>query len=342
MKRWMLLVPALGIIACLAALAPSVLPKGKSGHVAERKPAEQKKLEIPKHSPAAPKRAATKTEEKSDLASSPLDDYGVEMGVTGVADLEEGKGTITGFVKDTKGEPLVDCVVTLISKSGDEPIFTDKRGRFEFRRVPEGEFTILAEYAPQDGLYAPGTANGTIKGEETKNLEISIEVGGSASLVGRVFSDGGSLPSCEIRVYCDNGFQATSHPNPDGTYSILGLPDGSARVRVMLTEPTEVLAYDQSIDIHGGATLNPTIELKGRVALDVTVIGPDGQPLADADVALQHESIAGQASTDDSGKAHFEHLKPGKYVVYARAGEMTTQTTVSIPESPSVQLKLAN
>lgn len=258
-----------------------------------------------------------------------------------VVDLEAGSAAVRGHVRDENGVALPGAVVTLSGPQGDVSAVSDSQGRFEFRGLPEGAFTLLAEYAAAEGTCVSAAESAAVLRGETRTVDLVLRLQGSSVLFGRVSTDFGEPIRCNVRVYSDeSGFQAGVETRPDGWYEIHGVPPGGARVRVFTTgEVSEVLA-EESVQMGSSTEFSPVLRLRGREPVRVTVRDATGEPVVGAEVVLHRQKIAAWGWTGTDGSVKFGRVLPGTYTVYVRADTATAQTTATVSGETALEVIL--
>jgi hypothetical protein len=247
-------------------------------------------------------------------------------------DVAYGRG-IRGRITRADGRPLPRALVRLASSEshlGFPPITaTDNDGRYEFRRLPSGPYTVIAsrpgflmrEYG-QRRDFAAGDVIDLRSGEWLERIDISLPLAGA--IAGRLVDDGGDpIEGASVRVmlvrYESERRRLVDvsgvRPRPTddlGQYRIYGLQPGeyivSAAVGQMFpTMPTNlgplfVIPADAVTDLSGYATTyvpgTPNARDAQRVAVDLS------QEVLGLDFALARVPMARVAGTvfDTAGK----------------------------------------
>lgn len=266
----------------------------------------------------------------------------------GRVDLADGTASIRGNVLSAEGRGVYEAVITLLNhdKEIEEPIFTDEKGGFEFVRVPAGEYIVLCEYAPEDGIYVSDSAVATVTDGQNARVEIKLEPEGTAVLSGTVRSEKGPLSGVRVELQSDrSSFQATATTEGDGAFLLSRVPAGPARVRVIQEGGGESVLYDASVEIGTQPHLNITVRMERRATLSVRVLTQANEPVTESRVCAMkveraersvHSKIAAWGYTDEKGEIRFENLEMGEYSVQ---GEGTGSLRVPL-QSPAMTAEL--
>ncbi len=249
---------------------------------------------------------------------------------------------------------------------------SDADGRYEVRGITPGEIGLghnasglYPEFAP---VYHPGVTNpndstpfivpatGTIPDVD---VQLGATVSGTATIVDSNGDpvDGALLnwfnahvcpaPSVPYSSYgcSDNTFSGFRGRLADGTLSFVGLPPGEYNVgAVGLSIPSPATT---TITVAAGETFHCTLPMRSGGAgasctvspapptgsISGTVLGPDGQPLAGAQVTAHVDpSIAVAGSTTDAAGAYQLDVPAGVYRIQATGPNASPGGQVSLPE----------
>jgi Carboxypeptidase regulatory-like domain len=179
---------------------------------------------------------------------------------------------------------------------------TDAEGRFVLESIAQGVFGVWASaegflpYAREEDL---GGASGL------RNLDIVLQRG--ASLAGQIRTrTGAPAPGVEISVSCPGGGTRKS-TGPDGRYRLVGLPPGgTCRLSVgggrfdPVEATVEIKAAENHLDLQVG--LAETQQVRGRV------VGPEGEPVAGAEIDIAYALDGAKAFTTLNGSFVVEKL----------------------------------
>lgn len=249
-------------------------------------------------------------------------------------------GSISGRVTDERGNPLSYTGVSAEAGNQGEEEWanTDYDGNYTITGLAPGSYRVEFEgrdngYVPQyykDGYYSDEyqpvqvTASAT-----TGGVDAALSRGGSIS--GKVTdASGAPISDVEVLVYDKNGNEIyDASTEPDGSYSVGGLPTGSYKVRFMGYEQGYVETY-----YGGAARLAEAALVKVYAPLAVTQIDASpvqgksisgavtdaaGTPIADAGVHVFNEEglWVSDSRTDAQGKFHAGGLPAGNFKIFA-------------------------
>jgi len=255
-------------------------------------------------------------------------------------------GTVTGG-----GNPLANVWVS--ARQGYWVIAnaqTDAGGNYTITWLPPGDYEIefdpgqynyshdtsyLLEYYDNAHYGEARTTVGVDADTTTPDINANLETAGTIS--GTVTGDGGPVDHLEVQAsLVDGSWSNGAYTNPDGSYTITGLPAGDYIVSFdpWLVNPSGppsfLYQYYEGVDQYEDATpvavdygadtpgINAELVVAGSISGIVT---GDGGPLAEIDVSAYSESGGyGYASTDADGHYQITGLGAGDYVVEFRAG----------------------
>lgn len=261
---------------------------------------------------------------------------------------DPGQGIISGFVYDTEGKPLPDARVHVSGIDVDHwsGCYSGSDGSYTVEGLPEGSYRVYAhaygyfgEYY-QDAVWETATPVTVTGAQETPNIDLTLQLGGSIS--GYVYDSSGINPLSNASVTV---FDSTTHNQvsrvytaSDGSYRVAELPSGSYKVRsaqigylvefyqekttLDTASPVEVTLGEETTDI------NFTLDLGGSISGYVR--DSHGNPLSDVDIyvygANTHNQIRScRTASDGSYKTQGLGLPSGSYHVsayrYAYIGE---------------------
>lgn len=145
-------------------------------------------------------------------------------------DLEENFASVTGFIIDADGEPIVNAIVALsdsINNRASTQTSNDD-GFFSFIRVIPGTYGLHVEHPRYaDGAMALGAILGR---QERRGIRISLEPL-DAMIHGQVLSDDNPVEGVTVYATEDGGGQSTALTNNQGRYAIRNLAVGNYRLR---------------------------------------------------------------------------------------------------------------
>ena len=257
-----------------------------------------------------------------------------------------GSGVITGEVRDSNG-PLEGATIT--ATDGAVEIQTvsltegDERGTFTLRNLPTpAQYTVTIE---REG-YTPETQTAAFDTERSTFRLSAVLVPSTGTVSGRATVDGNVERGLEVTVSggdVNETKPVVSQGSGAGTYQFADLPvpatytltftgpDVIPQVRVVDLDPTTGSGAVSGIDV----SMSKETTVVGGV-----VSGPDGQPVAGAQVTLGDGSTEFTFPTADepAGQFEFAAVPPGSYTLTAsRSGTepAVILVTVAASEPPS-------
>ena len=265
--------------------------------------------------------------------------------------LETG-GTISGSVTDNAtGLPILGARVgsdSLEHGSGSDAM-TDSSGRYTLIGLAPGSHRVWADVEGQSYVRAfykdvinwddanLVAVNGQ---EEVEGVNLSLRRGASVS--GRVVDSETSSPISDLQLRArlmDGDDVSWAESNVDGTYLLLGLPEGVLEIRIhgkgYIEERTRVTVRGQTPIEDFNLTLSLGASIAGRVFDEDT-----GFPIANLDVhavSLPDRSHVAWESTDADGRFTLSGVAPGLFDVVAEGrGYVPHQQRVSVLEQERV------
>lgn len=285
--------------------------------------------------------------------------------VTGLLLRNKRRSMIVGRVLDSAGAPVRQLSLILRGPTPDAawPVVpTDDEGRFVFRGLPRGAYTIEA-----DGFIAPTLVQ---LSEGRDALDVKIVAAAVGQILVRVV-DASGRPRSDVTVYTivpqgsalPAGLpQYYGHPRGDGRFELGPLKEGAHTVFVDDGKNTLVRAggVGRDISVRSGDVTRVEVTLAaqgGRVTGQV--VDEHGEPVANAwvradppavqqDGALQVRRIPGlptidQTLSDVDGQFEIEKLEPGAKVTIVAERPLGGETKrENVEVGSSVQLLLAS
>ncbi len=190
----------------------------------------------------------------------------------------------------------------------------DSAGRFEARDVPAGRYEIV--YVGPQGWRSPARA---VEIREAEEQHVVLAFDGGAVRGRVVDAEGRAAGRAAVSVRDAGGHRADTASGPDGTFRLGGLAPGRAVVRARAPEGEA----EAAVEVRPGETAEVELVLEPPAGqLAVTVLGPDGEPVAGALVMALGPDGGGFDRTDVDGRVTFEGLGSGGSVALAayRAG----------------------
>jgi protocatechuate 3,4-dioxygenase beta subunit len=265
---------------------------------------------------------------------------------TAVVDVKEGPasaelrmlpgGTVGGVVLSLTSTPLAGAAVSLSAGAGGgrgrgggfggfaggDTTVTDDAGRFRFRHVTAGRYTVSAS------LRGHGTTPADVilqVGESRENLVLSLA---SGTRIRGVVSGLPTALRASVRVFASgpDGYGAATSAAADGSFELTGAPAGPVDLRATAGDPTTGMrSASAQVEIaEGEDEAQAQIVFESGFSLSGTVTR-NGQPVDGATVSASRGGGGPftSARTSASGTYRLEGLSEGTYNV-----------TVSAPGGP--------
>jgi len=278
---------------------------------------------------------------------------------TAVVDVKEGPaaaelrmlpgGTVGGVVLSTTSTPLAGAAVSLSSGAGGgfgrggfggfaggDSTVTDESGRFRFRHVTAGRYTVAASLrgqrtTPTDVILQVG--------ESRENLVLSLASG--TRIRGMVTGLSSALRA-GVRVSASgpDGYGAATTTAADGSFELTGAPAGPVDLRAMAGDPTSMRsASTQVVVAEGEEEAQAQIVFESGFTLS-GLVTRNGQPVEGASVSA---SLGGRgtfvsARTNASGAYRLEGLSEGTYTVSVSQGGAARTQSIAIEGDASLDL----
>lgn len=206
-----------------------------------------------------------------------------------------GQGTVTGVVRDDRGQALGGAAVTIrseVSGIGAQAL-ADPSGRYTFADMPVGN--VLAAATAAGGYY--GAANGTLAGDgATAVLDLVLFpplARPEGRVIGTVYADDGatSLGNIPVVLSAGNG----THQNyvrtaVDGSFAFERVPTGGLSAEAI--DPGTGNRARASSTLAAGETANLTVIFNALGSISGTVYTQFGLPAAGALVVANGKSFA--------------------------------------------------
>ena len=242
----------------------------------------------------------------------PLPDTVIDVALTPSA-------TITGTIRKFGGSEIYPGVAVTVSSNGFRSnTTTDANGRYRVEYVPLGTVNVKAE-APAG--YDRGKTAPIISNIPGGTVVADITMTGVGSISGIAYGSNGSPLSFGKVTFTNDfwneGITISAPVQPDGTYSMAGLPTGDFNLK--LTVP-EIIGVGTAADsLSGGQTLTKNLQLESAGKVFGSVRSTDGtSPAVGADVVLTlnkqgqiNQSYRFVTHTDSSGNWEFSNLPLG-------------------------------
>ena len=284
-----------------------------------------------------------------------------------------GMGVLRGRVLATDtGGPLRRARVSLSAPGIGQPrsTTTDLQGRYEFKQLPAGRYTLTASKAPyvtlQAGQRSPFERGRPIDLGEGQTIErVDIALPRGSAIAGHVIDDLGE-PAASVQVvalrpqYFEGRRQLVPvgrpvQTNDIGQYRLYGLPPGTYYVRTQATAWYSMSVLDKGISFAAtyypgsilAAEAQPVTVRVGQDRLNIDVflivgrmarlsgiaVDPRGRPLAGQSVMLVQET-RGPSSTSSSGIASALVQPDGRFTIAnVAAGEYVLFASSTNPQT---------
>ena len=175
-----------------------------------------------------------------------------------------GTSRISGRIVNSNGAALRQATVRAMATGFSKTVTTDLNGRYEFRDLPRGRYSVLAErlnyLTLAYGQLQPSDLYGRVElgdNQAADGIDIALPRGGVIS--GRVLDElGEPIPDLPVLPVRRSPSQAQSRPAPAGRggvtndigeYRIVGLPPGQYYVSV---SPRAPVGSDTGADVRDG------------------------------------------------------------------------------------------
>ncbi|MFE6965849.1 cell wall-binding repeat-containing protein [Agromyces sp. NPDC057679] len=268
-----------------------------------------------------------------------------------------GTGTITGKVTLSDGRPLDGGSVRLIRTSPSDDAYTTVAadGTYGFSGLAAGKYSLhfelgsrhaeLADYVAEywGEVYSGGDAVYFDLSAGQRRTGMNATLGLGATISGQVSLDTGAmLGAGSAQVVDPDGYspERTVTSDANGSYTIRGVPPGrwtlqfwgrSADGEPYVTEYLGDKPYRSQatfMELAQGAVLvNKNAVLTRGATLSGRLTGPDGSPVADADVFFEsahthstgvrtQEASIDWITTDENGEYSIRGIPPGLWRLY--------------------------
>lgn len=256
--------------------------------------------------------------------------------ITGVDAVLERAGSLSGRVVDADGDPIAAVQVQLQSAAFQLAyVTTDADGVYTAPDLRPGAWRVgfepptgspfVAELYDDARTYETQTVV-TLASGEAKTLNDAVLARGN-TISGRILApDGTPRAGIEVNASSEAGGGRGGSTGDDGTYTITGLADGDYTVSAQSDWAANLVgvAYPgttrwqdaELVHVAGATTVQlDDLTLLAGATITGTVHGPDGAPLANANVRAWSLDGENGATTGSDGSFSINLLAPGSYRV---------------------------
>lgn len=254
-------------------------------------------------------------------------------------------GSITGTVYDsTTNAPLRGANVYIYGPEFNASVTTDAAGRYKFKSVPNGEYSLGASKWNQRIQYRYFNQRVTVSGSAVSVPQVNLDrfSVGTGRVEGIVVDQttGRPVGGVNVSINSPGGQSKNIKANARGEWAIGGLADGNYYVNINPQSSTvyEWREYEQLV-IDQGATVQRIDYMRSVVAGTSSLTGVirnslTYEPIVGAKVTVSRTQGGFEdkdAVTDSTGRYRINNLPSGAYMVRAEATgfEIATQSNVS-------------
>ncbi len=270
-------------------------------------------------------------------------------------DFRPAVGTPVSGLVMRDGKPLSDAVVILTGGTvGMKMSTSDAKGGFRFEGLAPGEYTVMV----QSNLMGGGTnSQKVVVGETGVVADLRIELS-SLVVEGRVLDavTGDGVPMAQVILLesGSGGFTSLDDivsnqrgqaiTDDRGRFKMSGVSAGSFALRVTASGYAQKVVEGVS---PGGAPFDVRVDPGSEVV--VTVLGPNGKPVANATVVSEDASgnetlpfgMGFDSGTNAEGQVTLK-LGPGRYTLHAESAEYPAGSAQVDSQAGSVTIRLTS
>jgi len=246
----------------------------------------------------------------------------------------EAGATLEVLARDELGLPLAEATVALSSSSTrvNEVATTDAGGTVSFEGLAAGDYQVAllgADFDPaaaQAGDLDIAMQFVTLVAGETRQLEIGGG-GAAADVEGVITRRGEAVAGAMVVAVLPSGAK-TSRTDETGRYDLKRVPVGSHVLMIQVVGGgIGGGSYYTGLEVPSSAAIRHDIVLPGAGVVILVRDAEGGGPVAGMPVSLRpsdgsHISGADFGITDTEGRARFDAVAPGEYVVAAGRSTM--------------------
>lgn len=222
-------------------------------------------------------------------------------------------GKIEVQVVDYKNEKVSAALVTLTdSQQGKQNLSTDSNGLVTFTLVPEGGFTVEAQYNNYKGIRygSMGYEGGLVK--------MTVGLKGKGKVIGTVKDSSGNVVNGAVVVLQGMGYpfeRFETRCSPDGKFIFANVTEGSIVLSAFDDVLTQLGGRAEGTLAGHGTVMEIEVFLEASGMVSGQVKGPDGVVVVgNAQVVLYHTGYpepVGFAVTGSEGDFSFSHIPVG-------------------------------
>ncbi|MBV8932958.1 MAG: carboxypeptidase regulatory-like domain-containing protein, partial [Kutzneria sp.] len=220
---------------------------------------------------------------------------------------------VRGFVRRPDGSPVPYAAVTVIDLGGRQVgrTLTKPDGGYQVSMPADGTYLLVASASSRQPQAATVVVNGA-------PVDVNVVLTGTAGLSGLITTpDNAPIPKATVTLANARGQVVGTHStDPAGGYQFTQLAAGDYTL-VVSAASYQPAALPLTVTDTGLNTQD--VELVGQASLHGVAKATDGQPVANARVALLDETggVVAVATTGPTGEYDFGDLSEGDYTVIA-------------------------
>ena len=251
----------------------------------------------------------------------------------------QGAAFLTGFVRDSDGQPVEAAKVWAEGTRPGDPVQTGSGGGFSLE-VARGVYRIFA----RDAHGVASTASQLVIGARETRSGIELVLDRAASVRGKVTiaEDGGAVPECVARIV--RGVDHLDARCDAGVFEAQGLAPGAAEITV--TAPGFAKAKLDNVMLTAGQLTEVEVALSRPSSITGHVTNPDGKPIAGALVRVVGAFVPSvldvPVQTGADGAYRLDEVPPGRVTVRAWQEPATvgTEQTVHLSAGETARVDL--